>query len=651
MLKYFYNLVAKVTKVKPSTVEFILTPQSGIYKYLALKLPLLTLNYIASFGTPLLIKRQVDLVSTMNQDHGMFMDFLYIVVGIGVYNFVVYSLSIVESWFTRIQLKKTEAYISDQIIERLALLDHSKFEDKLEGMLRSVKWYTPELPEELLKAIGSVISVPLNIIGFAVIAQFVNPIMLLIISIVSILTFLLDWYRTKLIKNLSNRNYEKRNFMGRLEYRLWADFAEINLSGKLGIINDTYRNMRDDLIEDGFSRNQQNDAIGVAISLLSRVGDVLNTALAGYLVFTGAITIGTYSTFPLYNSKAESVINSITELFNTFTQLRLKLDKVEFVLDIESSVDLTGTRDIESIETIEFKDVAFSYSSNKDLHSNFLKKISNFTDLTKYKNSIVRWFIAILNPVDDDLAEEIEDLTTELLEAEVESKKILKGFSLKIKNGEFISLIGNNGCGKSTALRMISRAGDPTSGTLLINGLPIQEFDHNQIRNLVSFSTQRQRVMPGYTLRQTLNFTNDEGLDDEKMLEILNFLELPYNISDLDKIVGDGLKMSGGQEQLVILTSIFLNHYRIKKTSLIILDEGTNQIDPKKKSLVLLGIKKYLNGSIVVLVSHEMNLCVNSDRVVVLEDGRVSNDDTPATLLKTENLFKEFHDQINLVVA
>ena len=220
-------------------------------------------------------------------------------------------------------------------------------------------------------------------------------------------------------------------------------------------------------------------------------------------------------------------------------------------------------------------------------------------------------------------------------------KEALSGVSLAVERGEFVALLGHNGCGKSTLAKHFNAMLLPTSGKVFVDGmdtteealkyeirrrvgLVLQNPDNQLVASIVeedvAFGPENLGVHPK-EIRQRV----DDAL---KAVEMYDYrLAAPY-------------KLSGGQKQRVAIAGIFA-----MQPECIVLDEPTAMLDPRGRTEVLDTIHK-LNrelGITIVLITHYMDEAVTADRVVVMDSGRILTEGTPKEVFSNVELLKQHH--------
>ena len=217
--------------------------------------------------------------------------------------------------------------------------------------------------------------------------------------------------------------------------------------------------------------------------------------------------------------------------------------------------------------------------------------------------------------------------------------EIIKDINLKIKSGETIGIIGSTGSGKSTLVNLIPRLYDPTKGVITIGKQNIKNIDLHELREHIGISLQDQILFSGdiaYNLRY--------GKQDATKKEMKEACELSCAwefISQYKKLFAThveqrGRNFSGGQQQRICLARTL-----IRKPKILILDDTTSALDVITEKKVQKNIQNYLPNSTKIIVSQRVSSIMNSDRIIVLDNGKISGIGTHESLLKSNNIYKQ----------
>lgn len=220
-------------------------------------------------------------------------------------------------------------------------------------------------------------------------------------------------------------------------------------------------------------------------------------------------------------------------------------------------------------------------------------------------------------------------------------REALRGLSLSIEQGEFVALLGHNGCGKSTVAKLLNGMLVPTEGKVLVDG--IDTADENRqldVRRRVGLVQQNpdNQMVAGIVEEDVAFGPENLGIPSEEIrVRVDNALKAVDMYEFRDRAPH---KLSGGQKQRVAIAGVIA-----METACIVLDEPTAMLDPRGRSEVMETITR-LNrekGITVVLITHYMDEAVQAGRVVVMDSGRVLTDGTPQEVFRDVELLKRHH--------
>ncbi len=270
------------------------------------------------------------------------------------------------------------------------------------------------------------------------------------------------------------------------------------------------------------------------------------------------------------------------------------------------------------------------------------KYIDQYFEVLKYPNAISSPQHAVpLPPKKEPFILEFNNVSFTYPESK---RPILKNFNLTIKNGEKIALVGENGAGKSTIIKLLLRFYDVTDGTITINGTNIKEVDLNEWQGRMGALFQ-DFIKYQFTLKENVYFGNLEEKDNEKLLkEAITKAGVNKFLDDLpekyDQIVGkmfeNGIDLSGGQWQKLALARAFF-----RDAPILILDEPTSAIDAKAEYEIFQHVQTLQKDKTVIIISHRFSTVRNADRILVLDEGKIIEEGNHETLMKKKGLYAE----------
>ena len=222
-------------------------------------------------------------------------------------------------------------------------------------------------------------------------------------------------------------------------------------------------------------------------------------------------------------------------------------------------------------------------------------------------------------------------------------QSVLQDVSFSMNKGEFIGLIGPSGAGKTTIVDLCLRLYVPESGTILLDGADAKDIRLKEWRQNIGYVSQEIFLLND-TIANNIRFYNDnitkeDIVESSRMANIYDFIEtLPEKFNT---VVGErGVLLSGGQRQRIVLARVLA-----RRPQILILDEATSALDNESEALIQKSIEG-LKGKVTVLaIAHRLSTVMASDRLLVLDKGKIIEEGTPAELLKDKDsyFFKVYH--------
>jgi ATP-binding cassette subfamily B protein/ATP-binding cassette subfamily C protein len=290
-----------------------------------------------------------------------------------------------------------------------------------------------------------------------------------------------------------------------------------------------------------------------------------------YKVLSHSIGIGD---FTMYINSAIGFSNSISKSIDNFIQFRQMCRYLGPYLEFEKikSANTLGGRKVEVSQrySIEFRNVYFKYPKSNDY--------------------------------------------------------TLKNVSINIHDGEKLSIVGLNGAGKTTFIKLLTRLYEPTRGEILLNGVNIKEYDYSEYMKLLSVVFQDFKLM-AFSVKENIALENSEQLEDSKILDTLKKSGLDNDISKLERGIHtpvyktfekEGIEFSGGQSQkLVISRAIF------KDSPIVILDEPTAALHPIAEYDIYSKFNELIGDKTTIYISHRLSSCRFCDKIAVFHNGEI----------------------------
>ena len=225
----------------------------------------------------------------------------------------------------------------------------------------------------------------------------------------------------------------------------------------------------------------------------------------------------------------------------------------------------------------------------------------------------------------------------------VKGVPVLENLNITIKEGEKVAIVGKNGAGKSTFVKLLLRLYKPDSGIILINGISVEEYTLASYRNAIS-SIFQDFMIYAISIGQNIALNDINDPEPEKIREVSNDVDLLKSISILpnkqDTIVtrefaDDGFAPSGGEAQKLAIARLL---YKCKD-KILIMDEPTSALDPISEKQINDLVMGNINNNIIIVISHRLSSVVNADIIFYFDDKNIKEQGTHQELMKLNSYY------------
>lgn len=214
-----------------------------------------------------------------------------------------------------------------------------------------------------------------------------------------------------------------------------------------------------------------------------------------------------------------------------------------------------------------------------------------------------------------------EAVTIKNINFRYEKENVLKDFSLEVKKGQTVALVGQSGSGKSTIANLLTRFYDVNEGQILIDNIDIKDMNLHSLRDLMGLVTQ-DSILFNDTIKNNILLGKETATDEEiiEALKVANAYEFVKDLENgINTNIGDaGGKLSGGQKQRLSIARAVL-----KNPPIMILDEATSALDTESEKLVQVALENMMQNRTSIVIAHRLSTIQKADTIVVMQKGRI----------------------------
>lgn len=470
---------------------------------------------------------------------------------------------------------KFQAYFSEEMSKRIMELDFQLTEDKkaldqVEAARTGMSWYSGGV-HGICGTAFSLICEAIKIIGTVTLIAVNAPLLFLITAVAVIIGAAVQSRENK----IEIEAFEKLSKINRcFGYYGWnlSDFRygkDIRLYEAQGLMKEKWEGYTDQSIGYWKENSDKEMPLKGVNTFFNVVRDIASYLYLGILVLTGGITI------PLFTQmlNAGSTFNQSMQSIMLYVQMIVKKCNYAYeyvkLMDYPAAIEKGEKRTEKIPHTIEFKSVSFTYPN---------------TDV-----------------------------------------RVLENISLTLKQGEHLSVVGLNGAGKTTFVKLLCRLYDPTEGEILMDGINIKEYDYNDYMSIFSPVFQDFKLF-AFSVKE--NIVLDGSCEDKELEALTDQVGLKDKLSSLENGAStllfkafdeNGIEPSGGEQQKIAIARALY-----KNAPVVILDEPTAALDPVAEYDIYRQFNSLVGGKTAIYISHRLSSCKFCDRIAVFSGGKIA---------------------------
>lgn len=324
-----------------------------------------------------------------------------------------------------------------------------------------------------------------------------------------------------------------------------------------------------------------------SVNLVNHLGTVLILGIGGLLLHYGWVTLGVLAAFMNYVNRLFQPIMNLSTLFNMIATAMASCERIFELMDIAPQVqEVASPVPVGEIRgEVEFRNVSFKYAG---------------------------------------------------------SDEVLHDFSLHVRPGETVALVGPTGAGKTTVINVLCRFYDITGGQILIDGVDLQKISLKDYRQQIAIVLQDNFIFSG-SIEENIKYgradaTRDQVIAVAKAIGIHDFItSLPAGYAT--QVHERGSRLSMGQRQLIAFARALLRDPKI-----LILDEATSSIDTQTELAIQIALKRILAGRTAFIIAHRLSTIKRADRIVVIDGGRIVDEGKHGELLAKGGLYRRLYE-------
>ncbi|MBQ3359287.1 MAG: ABC transporter ATP-binding protein [Microbacterium sp.] len=516
-----------------------------------------------------------------------------------------------------------------KLIARILHLPTSEFDARRTGDLVSrVGTDTTLLYAVLTQGLADAVGSAVLFVGALVAMLVIDPILLLLIVLVIGVSVVVVVALSGRIRTASTAQQQKVGELASGVERAVGSIRTIRASGATERETATVSQTADEAYGIGVRIAKISSLVVPVAGIALQLSLIVVLGVGGFRVAAGALSIASLIAFIMFLFLLVMPLATTFGAITSVNQALGALGRIQEVLDLPTetqdderiAADITRTAPAPDAPAIEFRDVHFRYPDN----------------VVAAREAAAK---AARTLLEDAHVEKPETTLDTVPAADAPDREVLRGVSFAVPRGARVALVGPSGAGKSTILSLVERFYDPTGGSIRVHGHDARTYPRDELRAHFGYVEQDAPTLAG-TLADNLRLASPAASDAdcERVLRAVNLGDvLERSPLGLAAPVGeDGVMLSGGERQRLAIARALLTDAPI-----LLLDESTSSLDGVNEQRMREAIDAVSNDRTLVVIAHRLSTVVDSDLIVVLQDGAVVGQGTHAELVESTPLYRD----------
>ncbi|ENM5852403.1 type I secretion system permease/ATPase [Vibrio mimicus] len=490
---------------------------------------------------------------------------------------------LLRSWLFSNLSSKIGAELSSKLYDHLTALPLSYFNERQTGQIIA-RMKEMDSIRQFLTGSGLTLILDLAFIGLFIGVMLMYSSLLTSVVVISLVLYFLFWILVgKGLRTRVNHAFEAEADATAMLTESVMGIETVKTTATEWRFNKHWQEQLAHFTKASFAATNYGNWAGQGICLIQKLTAALLLWLGVKLVLDGALTSGELVAFNMFAGHVTQPILRLAQIWQDFQHTLISLRRVGDILDVETESGSEGLASVAPLKgKVAFDNVRFRYCE--------------------------------------------------------QSPDVLRGLSITIEPGEFVGITGPSGSGKSTLTKLLQRLYSPTQGQVLIDGLDLAIADPVQLRRQMSVVLQENHLFSG-TVAENIRLNCPEASDEDvrnaaELAGVIDFIgDLPQGFNSP---VGEkGALLSGGQRQRIALARALISN-----PSVLILDEATSALDYESEAAIMSNMTKICEGRTVISIAHRLGTIKNADRILVINDGRISEEGEHNFLIQEQGLYK-----------